>query len=81
MPFSWGMFVYSEETLRVNKRQLGGSLGNLFIYEVMMSWIYDGSWVTLDRRKKLAKREEQEPPKNWPMPADPGGIKEELVRF
>ena len=31
MPSSWGMFIYSKETSRVNKRQVRGSLGNLHI--------------------------------------------------
>ena len=56
MPSSWRMLVYSEETSRVTRRLPGGNLHvgnllNLFI-KFVVSWICDGSWVTLGRRKK-----------------------------
>ena len=59
MPSSWGMFVYSEETLRATRRLPGGNLGNLcnLLIKSMVSRICDGNWVTLGRRKKSAKRE------------------------
>ena len=59
IPSSCGILVYSEETSRVNRRQPGGSPGNLrnLLMKSVVSRIYDGSWETLGRRKKLAKRE------------------------
>ena len=59
MPSSCGMFVYSQETLRVTKRQMEGNQGNLrnLFIKSMVSQICDGSCMTLGRRKKSAKRE------------------------
>ena len=53
MPSSWGMFVYSEETLRVTKRLPEGNWGNLrnLFVKSVVSCICDGSWVMLGRRK------------------------------
>ena len=54
IPSSCGMLVYSQETSKVNRRQPGGSWGNLrnLLMKSVLSWICNGIWITLGCRKK-----------------------------